>query len=61
LSTKSANRQLGQPGGVGSCDKAKQVVGFRGALLGYFLGKQKVTKNKTLERRFIFSPQIDFS
>jgi hypothetical protein len=47
LSTKSANRQLGRPGGVGLCDKAEQVVGFpiaigSGALFGYFLGKQKV-------------------
>ena len=45
LSTKSANHKLGQPGGVALCDKGEQVVGFRGALFGYFLGKQKVTKN----------------
>jgi hypothetical protein len=29
---------------VGWCAKIKQAVGVRGALLGYFLGKQKVTK-----------------
>ena len=45
MSTKSANHKLGQPGGVALCDKDEQVVGFRGALFGYFLGKQKVTKN----------------
>jgi len=46
VSTKSANHKLGQPGGVALCDKDEQVVGFRGALFGYFLGKQKVTKKK---------------
>ncbi|MFM2190676.1 MAG: hypothetical protein RL491_1062, partial [Bacteroidota bacterium] len=46
VSTKSANHKLGQPGGVALCDKDEQVVGFRGALFGYFLGKQKVTKTK---------------
>jgi len=46
LSTKSANHRLGQPGGVALSDKAEQVVGFRGALFGYFLGMQKVTKKQ---------------
>ena len=46
MSTKSANHKLGQPGGVALCDKDEQVVGFRGALFGYFLGMQKVTKTK---------------
>jgi len=49
LSTKSANHRLGQPGGVALSDKAEQAVGFRGALFGYFLGMQKVKKNKTTE------------
>ena len=31
------------PGGVALCDKTNQTVGVRGALFGYFLGKQKVT------------------
>jgi hypothetical protein len=44
LSTKSANRKLGWPRGRW-CDKDEQAIGFRGALFGYFLGKQKVTKN----------------
>ena len=46
LSTKSANHRLGQPGGEAHSDKAEQVVGFRGALFGYFLGMQKVTKKQ---------------
>ena len=50
VSTKSANHKLGQPGGVALCDKDEQVVGSPkaiggGVLFGYFLGKQKVTKN----------------
>ena len=49
LSTKSANRKLGWPRGRW-CEKDEQAVGFpiaigSGALFGYFLGKQKVTKN----------------
>ncbi|MFN9597026.1 MAG: hypothetical protein ACK560_09565, partial [Bacteroidota bacterium] len=44
---KSANRKLGRPRGRW-CDKDEQAVGFRGALFGYFLGKQKVTKNKSI-------------
>jgi hypothetical protein len=43
LSTKSANRKLGWPGGRW-CDKDEQAVGFRGAFFGNFLGKQKGTK-----------------
>jgi hypothetical protein len=50
VSTKSANHKLGQPRGVALCDKDEQVVGFRGALLGYFLGKQKVTETNTQRR-----------
>ena len=49
LSTKSANRKLGWPRGRWY-DKDEQAVGFRGALFGYFLGKQKVTR-KTRRRR----------
>ena len=44
LSTNGANRKIGQPGGAALCDKTNQTVGVRGALFGYFLGKQKVTK-----------------
>jgi len=51
LSTKSANHRLGQPGGVALSDKAEQVVGFRGALFGYFLGMQKVTKKQNNRKR----------
>ena len=47
MSTKSANRKLGWPRGRWY-DKYEQAVGSpiaigSGALLGYFLGKQKVT------------------
>ncbi|MFM7177650.1 MAG: hypothetical protein ACKO0X_09540, partial [Bacteroidota bacterium] len=45
LSTNGANRKIGRPGGVAMCDKTNQTVGVRGALFGYFLGKQKVTRN----------------
>ena len=45
LSTNGANRKIGRPGGVALCDKTNQRVGVRGAFFGYFLGKQKVTRN----------------
>jgi len=47
LSTNGANRKIGRPGGVALCEKTNQTVGVRGALFGYFLGKQKVTKSQT--------------
>ena len=46
LSTNGANRKIGRPGGVSLCDETNQTVGVRGALFGYFLGKQKVTKSR---------------
>ena len=48
LSTNGANRKIGRPGGVALCDKTNQTVGVRGALFGYFLGKQKVTKKPNI-------------
>jgi hypothetical protein len=35
------------------CDKTNQTVGVRGALFGYFLGKQKVTKEKMKQQNSI--------
>jgi hypothetical protein len=46
MSTGGANRKLAGPSRGGKCDKAKLPVGARGAFFGYFLGKQKVTKEK---------------
>jgi len=53
LSTNGANRKIGRPGGVALCDKTNQTVGVRGPLFGYFLGKQKVTKEKMKQQNSI--------